>query len=341
LRKNVDWLLLRSSAPVRYLTRLHILHAQPESREMVDLWEAVENDPVGVEVFSKQEADGSWCAGGPWAPKPTYLQKGGYTPVSPKYVTTVWILSILGDMGYTISDERVRRACEYTLSFLRPNGVLSESRAPVGPAYFDENPRNVPCRTSIQLAGLSSVGMGADPRLRKSFDLLVRWQREDGGWVQEGHRDGTAAPYKIWNRSCPWVTSFATKALFHSSKPEHREATLKALRFLLWHLDQKGEQDVRRFFWHGHDAVRELLMFSEMGFNPSQRSIKILLDWLEGMYSPDEGAFHYQGKPISKMRVRQDGADPRVMKYRLFHLIEDDWLTYWMTRIETNFLESM
>jgi len=24
------------------------------------------------------------------------------------------------------------------------------------------------------------------------------------------------------------------------------------------------------------------------------------------------------------------------MKYRLFHLIEDDWLTYYMTRIEAN-----
>jgi len=35
--------------------------------------------------------------------------------------------------------------------------------------------------------------------------------------------------------------------------------------------------------------------------------------------------------------VREDGASSVVMKYRLFHLIEDDWLTYYMTRIASNF----
>ena len=212
-----------------------------------------------------------------------------------------------------------------------------ESRRPPVDEDYDDAPRNVPCRMSIQLNGLAKVGISSDPRVRKALDVLVRWQREDGGWVQEGHKDGTAAPYKIWDRSCPWASFFAVSALYHANLPYYFEDLMQGLSFLLWHLDHKSEDDVKRFFWHGHEIVKELLMFSENGFKPEQRSIKILLDWLEGMCNPDEGHFHYKGKAVSKMTRKADGGDPRVMKYRLFHLIEDDWLTYWLTRIEKNF----
>ncbi len=77
--------------------------------------------------------------------------------------------------------------------------------------------------------------------------------------------------------------------------------------------------------------------FSEAGVESTQRSVKAILDWLEGMYLPEEAHFRYVGKPVSRMSVREDGASSVVMKYRLFHLIEDDWLTYYMTRIASNF----
>lgn len=334
---TINWLLDKGSAPVRYLTKIHLLGASNKSNEMKELWEQVKKDLHSKEIFSKQRDDGSWCSGGSWALKPSYIPKGGCTPVSPKYVTTSWVLSILGEMGYNTSDERIMRACEYNLTYQQPNGVLRESRDWTEEEGYDPKPRNIPCRMSIQLAGLAKVGMGTDNRLRKSFDLLKRWTREDGGWVQEGHKDGTASPYKIWDRSCPWVTYFATSALFHSGDTLDKDAAAKGLDFLLWHLDQKPEHEIRRFFWHGHDTVRELLMLSEMGFSSDQRSIRVLLDWLEGMYVPEKFYFKYNGKPLSKMSRREDGATSRVMKYRLYHLIEDDWLTYYLTRIESSF----
>ncbi|MBA7478152.1 hypothetical protein GH157_05800 [archaeon] len=337
IEKNIEWLRENGSAPVRYLTYLHLLGASPGSGEMRELWERVEEDPVSREIFSKQRDDGSWFSGGPWASKPSYVPKSGYTPVSPKYVTTSWILSILGEMGYDVGDERVKRACEYNLTYQWPNGVLAEKRGPSEEMGSDPDPRNAPCRMSIQLTGLAKVGIGRDPRLRKSFELLKRWAREDGGWVHEGHRDGTSAPYKIWDRSCPWSTYFATTSLFYSGDPSDEEAYRSGLDFLIWHLDRKPEHEIRRFFWHGHDTVRELLMFSEAGVEPTQRSVKAILDWLDGMCLPEEAYFRYVGKPVSRMSVREDGASTVVMKYRLFHLIEDDWLTYYVTRIASNF----
>jgi len=338
LERCVSWLQSHGSAPVRYLTCVNLVGFDPSSPAARELWSQAQSDAISAEIFGKQRRDGSWCDGGPWAPGPSYTPKNGYTPVSPKYVTTVWLLSILGDMGYTVEDEKVMKACEWVMGWRRPNGVLSETKVPPTESDYDENPRNVPCRMSIQMDGLAKVGFGVDPRMKKSWDLLQGWQREDGGWVQEGHREGTAAPYKVWDRSCPWVSHFAASALYHSGLTERRETLKEALEFIVWHLDQKQPEEIRRFFWHDHEPVKELIMLGEMGFSPDQRSICTLLDWLETMYDPDEGFFQYKGKPVSKMSRRLDGGDPRVMRYRLFHQAEPDWLTYWATRAEYSFL---
>ena len=337
LDQSIAWLTAKASAPVKYLTQIHLLGVKPDSCEAEALWENVEMYDHTREIFSKQAEDGSWCAGGSWAPKPSYLPGNGYTPVSPKYVTTVWLLSLLGDMGYTVRDRRIEKACEWTLGWQLPNGILSEKRGQLTEADYTLNPRNVPCRMSIQLAGLTKVDAGKDLRVRKALDLLIRWQREDHGWLHEGHRDGTSAPYEIWDRSCPWSTFFSVTALFNADIP-YRQVARSGLDFLLWHLDRKTPDQITQFFWHGHEPVKELLMLSEMGYDPGQKSIQLLLDWLEGMRDPTTGSYLYKGKSVSKMSRREDGGDPRVMRYRLYHLIEADWLTYWATRIISNFM---
>jgi hypothetical protein len=338
VERSIEWLLENGSAPVRYMTLLRIVGEDPASPEMRELWREAQRDPDGVEAFSKQRPDGSWCTGGSWAPKPSYIPLSGCTPVSPKYVTTSWLLNILGDSGYTIADPRVAKAKEWILGFQRPNGVLTENHNPITADDYDENPRNVPCRMSIQLTGLAKVGAANDLGVRRGFEVLLRWQREDGGWVQEGHKDGTVAPYKHWTRSCPWVTYFTCTALHAGRLPEHREPLRRGLDFIVWHLNQKKRSDIRRFFWHGHEPVKELVMLAENGFSRDEPAVENLLEWLEAMYRPETGSYRYNGKPVSKMTLREDGGDPRVMKYRLYHLIEEDWFTYWMTRVEKCFL---
>ncbi len=81
-------------------------------------------------------------------------------------------------------------------------------------------------------------------------------------------------------------------------------------------------------------------MFSELQVGLEEEPVQALLEWLMTMYHPDEGYFKYTGKPISKYSRRQDAMDSRVAKYRLYHLIEDDWLTYYATRIGANLLSA-
>ena len=294
------------------------------------LWQTVERDEEVKDVFGKQQLDGSWCAGGAWAQPPSYEPKGGCTPVSPKYVTTAWLLWMLGDMGFDVRDERIQKACDYVLSYQYRNGYIAEEHSDRYDMPANTLPP-MPCRFSIILIGLSKVGAAAEPRARRSYDLLTRWQNDDGGWTLEKHREE-----QNWDRSCPWSTFHATYALYAAQRKKYHKNVIRGLRFLLWHLSQKKPEEIRRFFYHGHSTVHELLMFSAFGFNFRTKPIKTVWDWLMEMYDKENGHFVYSGKPVSQFRRRRDAMDSRVAKYRLHHLIETDWLTYYITNIAVN-----
>jgi hypothetical protein len=171
--------------------------------------------------------------------------------------------------------------------------------------------------------------------LKKSFGWLLKWQREDGGWVLERHKQK-----HDWTRSCPWVTHHAVSALYHARHPAYGDPLRRGLEFQLWHLGTKTDDQLRHFFYRGHNIVPELVMFSEVGVGLKSRSLEVVLEWLREMYDPDEAHFRYRGRPISTFSHRRDGATPRVAKYRLYHVIEDDWLTLHLTRVARNLNEN-
>jgi hypothetical protein len=328
--KNVSWLLANGSAPVRYLTQRHLLHTPVASKAMHALWREVERSPDVVEMFAKQDPDGSWCAGGPWSLKPSYALKSGRDPFTPKYCTTVWLLPLLGEIGFTARDPRIRRACDFALS----HGYF---RAPLLEQFLDAVRKDkdafAPCRLTQYMIALGLVGFAADPRAHKGYEILLRTQREDGGWVWSGHYD-----MYHWTRSCPYPTYGAVAALYHSGNRAYRSALVKGLNFLLWHLTIRKDNELQAFFYHGHSILHELTIFSEFGLGLDTKPIRTILRWLKGMHHPDEGCFRYDGKPVSRYTNREDGMEPRVAKYRLYHMIETDWLTYRLTRIAKNIL---
>jgi len=111
----IQWLKENASPPVKYLTDKHILKV--DNLSIQELWRAVVYSNDAEIIFSRQNKDGSWFSGGPWGPKGYRQQTGrGYTFSRPKFVTTAWILPFLGEMGFTIADERIKRSCELMLS---------------------------------------------------------------------------------------------------------------------------------------------------------------------------------------------------------------------------------
>jgi len=324
IENNIDWLLENGSSTVRFLTCKNILN--DSSKITSDLIGKIEDSDLVKDIFSKQEKDGSWCSHGEWAMK-AVMRKSGYTPVSPKYVTTAWILPILGDLGYSITDKRIHKALDYMLTFQGENGYIGEI-LPSELKRDNEGTQNEPCRYSIMLIGLGKVGAINDSRVKKAFDLLSNWQRDDGGWVSENHSN-----QKKWTRSCPFSSYHSAMALYSSGINIYDKQIEKALGFLLNHLSTKTDSEMQRFFYHGHSIIHELLMFSEYKIGQDSKVIKSLLSWLLSMYQKDNSYFRYNGKPTTKYNLKDDFKDSRVAKYRLFHLIEDDWLTYYATRI--------
>jgi hypothetical protein len=342
------WLLKNASLPVKYLTHKHILRTDPQSSMMLDLWREVETGPEAELIFSRQNEDGSWFSGGPWGPRGYRRETGrGYTASRPKFVTTAWILPFLGEMGFSVADERIRKSCEF---------ILAESGyAPVS----GSTPAVANCcgLYGIPLYALASVGMASDERLRGGWDYLARCQRSDGGWLSPHHLADSPNPSTTvgrwpWDRSCAWGSFFAVQALFYSQNPKHSQPLSGSLEFMRWHLSQSKPEDVQTWMYHGHNTVKELLMFSEVGLDMSASPIQALLDWLKGYYRPAEGMFRTQEKPIPDfvrhvstiMKDFENKSGPDywstiaktsapVLRYHLYHLVEDDWLTYYATRI--------
>ena len=122
VEKNIYWLLENSSPPVLYLTHKYLM--KTGESQLNNLWQTVLDCPETREIFGKQEQDGSWCAGGSWALEPAGIPKNGYTAYTPKYNTTVWVLSILGDMGFTVEDKRIKKAFDYSMTHQLENGLF-------------------------------------------------------------------------------------------------------------------------------------------------------------------------------------------------------------------------
>lgn len=331
IKKNIDWLLTNGSVLLRYLTHKHLLAATDTSKAIRDLWHEVEDSPCVQEIFGKQEENGSWHTGGSWAVNPSYTIKGGIDPYRPKYVTTVWILPLLGEMGYSVSDKRILKSCRYVIShglFLNP--LFSQPTNKINRSTIDF----FICPVAQHMMALGAVNFIDDVKVEKGYEVLLCMQCDDGGWVDPRHSEQMG-----WTRSCPFSSYHATMALYYSNNPAFKEALIRGIKFLLWHLSTKKDCNLRQFYYHGHTTVRELIMFSELGIGLETRSVRTILKWLMTMYYAEEGCFKYTGKPVSKYSKKEDGINSAVAKYRFYHLIEDDWLTYHMTRIAANMMK--
>lgn len=99
-------------------------------------------------------------------------------------------------------------------------------------------------------------------------------------------------------------------------------------------------------------------MFCDAGMDMELPLLRSLLQWLRGFYRPDEGVFRvvdpapasyerlvtaiYRGNVNDRGNVNCRGSDYwktsakvayPVLRYQLWHTVEDDWLTYRLTKI--------
>ena len=191
----------------------------------------------------------------------------------PKYVVTNWRLIVLGDLGMTAEDKRVRKAAELLIRrWSAPQGDLSGRAGEV-------------CVTGNAVRTLIRFGYLDHPAVQRSIRWLVRTQKKDGGWHCFRSRTGTLDGWE-------GLAAFAEIPV-EARDPEVRLSIERGAEFYL----ERGlmnEGRVRYPPWfrihypnhYYYDLLVGLRVLTRLGYGKDPRMAPAL-DWLREKRRPD------------------------------------------------------
>ena len=162
----IPWLLEPENPSIRYSTLVDLLDRPVDDPEVRETRVSIPMCPPVAELLATQKRDGYW------------IKRDYYLP---RHRGTLWTLTVLGDLGLTADDERVRRGCEYMFTFQRENGSFSRRRRVSGQGMvWQEHPGS--CTHARIVRFLIQFGYSDDSRVRQAIDWLIATQRDDGMW---------------------------------------------------------------------------------------------------------------------------------------------------------------
>ncbi len=148
----IDWLLEEddNNPSIRYLTLVNLIGEEPESRKVAQARAKLMACGPVPEILSKQHANGYWVEPG-----------AGYRP---KYISTVWSLIMLAQLGADGIDPYLRKASDYILDHTRGKGGCF--------SIYATQTGAVHCLQGNLAAFLIDLGMISDPRLTEAIDWM-------------------------------------------------------------------------------------------------------------------------------------------------------------------------
>ncbi len=193
--KTTNWLLEKDNPSVRYFT-LRCLLDRPESDSEVQAARRaiMESEPI-QKILAAQNPEGWWDKPGP-----------GYNR---KYLSTVWQLIFLAELGADGGHSQIQRGCDYLIPHAQAtHGGLSATAnaTPSGAIH---------CLDGNLIWALTSLGYAQDERLRRAVEWLAgAITGEDFKWWYASSLPGPgflcAANMKL---PCAWGAVKALRAL--------------------------------------------------------------------------------------------------------------------------------
>lgn len=315
----LDWLLEPSNPSVRYLALRHLLGRGEDDADVREARAAIPHSPIVRRIFARQAPEGHWG--------------DAATPYVPKYKATYWTLMLLGYLGLSRDDERVRRAAEYVFTFQTAEGGFSERgeeaarreyvhvaerarvRGKTPPPESDFVADSVrqgtlSCLTGNVVAALVRLGYGDDPRVASAVDWLVRVQNADGGWLcpyWKAHIHDTHGCF--YGTICP-LEAFA-EIPQSTRKPEVQNAVARGAEFLLIHRLYKADHRdfavikphwlTLAFPWfYGYNVLRGLWVLARLGYRDPRMDDALAV--LHGKRTPD-GTWVLESTPQGRMQA--------------------------------------
>lgn len=165
LRYNpTDFLLSpRQSAWVKYQTYVRILNNPLDNPVVVHWRKKRDSSAIVAKIRAKQE-DSGWFPAMPWM-----------------HIHKYYFFQLL-EMGYGFEDAAVKKAAENLLNYQLPNGGYMH---PTGPRVNTPNPQEgwAACITGYVTKALMDIGLAEHPKVKKTLQVLLNRQNQDGGWI--------------------------------------------------------------------------------------------------------------------------------------------------------------
>jgi len=210
----LPWLLRpdRQHPGVRLLVLRDLLGRPASDAEVVRAQKAVMRSGPVPAILNAMQPEGYWFKPG-----------GGY---SPKYLSTIWQIIWLAELGADPTDRRVRTACEY---------ILEHSRAANGAFAYFERPAPhgaVHCLNGNLAWALQRLGFARDPRLWEVLEWIARATTGEG--PIDFYASGTNAPGFACainlQQPCGWGANKSIRALLAVPPRKRTPLIQRALR---------------------------------------------------------------------------------------------------------------
>jgi hypothetical protein len=262
------WLLEPESYPVRYGTLVDIVNRPPDDPEVRAARAMIPTYPPVAELLVTQKRDGDWGNGD------YYLPRTGRG--------TFWVLSVLGDLGLTVEEEHVRRACDFMFTHQRQNGTFCRRQGTVWQEHTE------PCTHARIVRFLIQFGYAKDPRVRKAIDWLLPIQRDDGMWFCRGAegRGCLRATLDVLRLAAldpqtavhPGITRAATAVCDLLMEP----------RMSRYHVgDAWGTWECLKYPYFGFSVISALNALARLGYTLEEPKIAAAMQYLLSRQLPD------------------------------------------------------
>jgi hypothetical protein len=214
-------LLADRSSALRLLVLRGLLGRSDEDSEVAELIDLRDQDPLVVDLLSRQSKDGSWRRAG----------RGGAIQA------TAQALLRLGYLGFGPGHVGVDRATGFLFANQERDGSWPlASDDETSDRY--SNYSMIPLQTSMPLRALAACGLAEDARAEKAYEWLLSARLDDGAWpsgMASGNYAGVAGyrriPHSRWGCRSNTTAALITLAM-HPNRRNGPEAK-RALDLLL------------------------------------------------------------------------------------------------------------
>ena len=294
----IDWLLEENQPCVRYLALTQLLGRTEDDSQVAMTRKMTTMTGWAAEILAKQTPQGWWVTG-------DKLYR-------PKYISTNWMLLILSDLGLTKQEPRIRKACELWITGLAKKDGGFGPQLLRSPHQSGKLTKGHLCTTGNTARALVKFGYADHPKVKRSFDWLVKNQNPKGGWSCFG----SGRNLDSWEP----MSAFAALPPQKRTKSINRAVEMGAEFFLERELHKQGTRypPWYRFHYPVHyyyDVLVGLDFMTSLGYGDDKRmkyAIRLLKKkrrqdnkWLLDAVHPDvEGGMmkwfneHPKDKPI-------------------------------------------